>query len=130
MKRIDFIAKVSYHCSMAVRNYTSALSGRTGLQAHRGSSEPWTQPTGRIDATTAAAILGFQEHDIAVLVSEGLLEPLGKPVQNAVKYFAAVYILALAEDPVWLSKATQAVYEHWKTRNANRANAGPQVQKT
>jgi hypothetical protein len=79
--------------------------------------------TGRIDAAAVAKILGFQEHDIPVLVSEGLLKPLGKPTANARKYFAAVYVLELANDSKWLWKATQVVYDHWQKKNANRSSA-------
>src|ERR1041384_2763748 len=99
---------------MANRNSMAAVSSRIGFQAHGGVCEPWMQPTGRIDAERAAEILGFEEHAIPVLVSEGLLKALGKPVQNAIKYFAAVYIMALAQDADWLSKATQCLYDHWK----------------
>jgi hypothetical protein len=74
----------------------------------------------RIDSRTTAAILGFQEHDIPVLVSAGLLSPLGKPVQNATKYFAAFEIESLAQDYKWLWKATQAAYDHWKNKNKFR----------
>jgi hypothetical protein len=49
------------------------------------------------------------------------LTPLGKPKANAHKYFAAVEILAYASDVSWLNKATHAIYEHWKTKNANRS---------
>jgi len=93
-----------------------------------GASEPWIRTTGRVDAATAAEILGFAPHDIPVLIAERLLKPLGKPVPNAIKYFAAIEILQLADDASWLSKATQAVYEHWKTKNANRENAQPQAE--
>jgi hypothetical protein len=74
----------------------------------------------RLDAEQTAQILGFQEHDIPFLIFHGMLEPLGKPVQNSRKYFAKVEILGLAEDPHWLGKATQVVSECWKKKNASR----------
>ena len=74
----------------------------------------------RMDAKQTAAVLGFQEHDIPVLVAEGQLEPLGKPAQNARKFFARVEVLEVADSPQWLSKATKTVYQHWLTKNANR----------
>jgi hypothetical protein len=46
----------------------------------------------RLNSTEAALLLGFQEHDIPALLAAGLLRPLGKPAQNAPKYFAAVEI--------------------------------------
>jgi len=74
----------------------------------------------RLDARQSAEILGFQEHDIPVLIYHGLLEPLGKPAPNARKYFARIHILDLAENPAWLTKATRVVYRHWQEKNANR----------
>jgi hypothetical protein len=71
----------------------------------------------RLEARLTAAILGFQEHDIPVLVSVGLLNPLGEPTQNATKYFAGCEIEALAQNPKWLCKATQVVYDHWRKKN-------------
>jgi len=76
----------------------------------------------RIDAKQTAVILGFQEHDIPVLVNVGQLEPLGKPMPNARKYFARVQILEVADNPAWLSKATKAIYQHWQGKNASRRN--------
>ena len=75
----------------------------------------------RLDTQQAAMILGFQEHDIPVLVSDGHLEPLGKPMQNMRKYFARVQIMELAESPSWLAKATKSIYQHWQCKNAGRA---------
>jgi hypothetical protein len=115
---------------MATRNYMSAVNRRIGFAAQHGRSESWVKPTGRIDSKRTAEILGFQEHDIPVLVSEGFLKPLGKPVQNATKYFAAVCVLELAQDAVWLSKATQTIYDHWKVRNANREKPEQEQQQT
>jgi hypothetical protein len=45
---------------------------------------------GRLNTTEAAVLLGFQEHDIPVLIAGKLLTPLGRPAPNAPKYFAAV----------------------------------------
>ena len=83
---------------------------------------------GRLDAKTTAAILGFQEHDIPILVARGLLKPLGSPAKNAKKYFSAVEILALAADTNWLSKATKAVNCHWQTQNAKRTRVQTKLQ--
>jgi len=74
----------------------------------------------RLDSKQTADILGFQEHDIAPLIREEMLEPLGKPMPNARKYFARVQIMEIANDPVWLSKATKVIYKHWQEKNANR----------
>jgi hypothetical protein len=76
----------------------------------------------RIDAWQTARLLGFQERDIAVLISLKLLKPLGKPVPNSIKYFATCEIEALAENPEWLHDATQAIYDYWKERNKNKSS--------
>jgi hypothetical protein len=90
-------------------------------QTNSGESNGWRiDYPARLDAKQTAQILGFQEHDIPVLSSHGLLEPLGKPAANARKYFAKVHIMELAENPAWLAKATHALYQHWQGKNANR----------
>jgi len=71
----------------------------------------------RLNVTEVAVLLGFKEHDIAPLVAARLLLPLGKPVQNSPKYFAAVEILARADDRAWLSEATKAIAKHWLRKN-------------
>ena len=43
----------------------------------------------RLNPEQASWVLGFQAHDIPVLVACGLLKPLGTPPPNGVKYFAA-----------------------------------------
>jgi hypothetical protein len=76
----------------------------------------------RLDARQTAELLGFQEHDIATLIREHLLVPLGKPAANAIKYFSTVEISALAEDRQWLSRATMVVYRFHQLRNAKQEN--------
>ena len=44
----------------------------------------------RLHSSEVAGMLGFQDHDIPVLVVARLLIPLGKPAANAPKYFALV----------------------------------------
>jgi hypothetical protein len=74
----------------------------------------------RLDATQVAVILGFEPHHIPVLIGAGLLKPLGKPMRNAVKYFAAKQIEEYANDAKWLNAATEIVYEHWQGKNARK----------
>jgi hypothetical protein len=71
----------------------------------------------RLDAEQAAWYLGFQPHDIPVLIAADLLRPLGRPQHNAVKYFAAVELEALRSDHKWLGKATDAVQSRWRRKN-------------
>ncbi len=81
-------------------------------------------PPARLTAEQAAAVLNFQVHDIAVLMAAGLLKPLGKPAQNAPKFFAAKTVLELGRDEQWLHKATLAVARHWQGKNARRQQSG------
>ena len=78
---------------------------------------------GRLNVSETALLLGFQEHDIAPLVSAKLLVPLGKPAPNAPKYFAAVEIVERASNSEWLSSATRAIAKHWRRKNQGSAVA-------
>ncbi len=75
-------------------------------------------PPARMTAAQAADFLGFEKDDLALLAREGLLQPLGRPGANAVKYYAAVEVAALWNDRERLDRATQLLYER------NRAKAG------
>jgi hypothetical protein len=63
----------------------------------------------RLTAEQSARILGFQPHDIPVLVKCDLLKPLGGGPKNCVKFFAACEVEVLREDRKWLDRATKAV---------------------
>lgn len=71
----------------------------------------------RLNAAEAAVLLGFKEHDITPLVAVKLLIPLGKPAKNSPKYFAAVDIIARADNRDWLSEATKAIGKYWLRKN-------------
>jgi hypothetical protein len=75
---------------------------------------------GRVNTSEAALLLGFQEHDIALLVAAKLLLPLGKPASNAPKYFAAVEVAERAADLKWLAEATKALARHWQRKNQRK----------
>lgn len=63
-------------------------------------------------------------HDVRILVARGLLKPLGHPADNATKFFAYDALQELKHDTKWLSKATDAINDHWKMKNARaRENA-------
>jgi hypothetical protein len=79
----------------------------------------------RLDAVGTARLLGFGEHDVQILMSAGLLKPLGAPAPNAPKWFASVSLIELAADPNWLSKATRAVAKHWSHKRARRRSNRP-----
>jgi hypothetical protein len=74
----------------------------------------------RLTSEEAAPLLGLSAHDIPILVSKKLITPLGSPVGNAVKHFAAVQIEELAKDTDWLHDATRTLYAHWTKKNGKR----------
>lgn len=82
------------------------------------------QAPARLTTEQAAWVLNCQPHDIPVLVLARLLKPLGSPQPNSVKYFATLEILELAKDRAWLSKATNAVSQHWRQKNQQKKISG------
>lgn len=77
----------------------------------------------RLNLTEAAWLLGFSEQDISVLISTGLLKPLGRPPPTGSKYFAAMELINLRTDTRWLAKASDATVSYWKRKNAGRSKA-------
>lgn len=75
----------------------------------------------RLNVQQAAALLNCGEHDIPVLVSNGLLKPLGHPPANAVKYFAPTDVLELAGDGKRMGQICDAIYEYWRGKNAAKS---------
>jgi hypothetical protein len=67
-----------------------------------------------------AVLLNRGEHDIPVLVRAGLLKPLGAPPPNAVKFFATVEVLELADDRHVLDRICAVLTEYWRGKNGNR----------
>ena len=76
---------------------------------------------GRLTGDQAASLLGFMPHDLPILTKARLLMPLGRPPQQAVKYFSSVEIEKCAKDPDWLNRATRAIYQHWINQNRKRS---------
>ncbi len=86
------------------------------------------QLPGRLTVQQAAFYLGFSETDIMVLVEAGLLRPLGTPPRNGVKYFSAAVLEQFRGDQKFLSRASDAIYRHWRVKNSRkRFNAGDAV---
>ena len=77
-------------------------------------------PPARMVAEEAAWYLGFAPHDIPVLVSVGMLKPLGHPPRNGTKHFATATLQNLREDTNWLARASDAITQHWQTKNAHK----------
>lgn len=83
----------------------------------------------RLTVQQTAALLNCGEHDIPVLVSRGLLQPLGHPPPNAVKYFAPTEVLELAGDSKRMGQICDAVYEHWRGKNAAKTNGAHRLRR-
>jgi hypothetical protein len=84
----------------------------------------------RLDVAETAKLLGFAVHDMQILMAVGKLTPLGDPAPNAPKWFAAVEMIRLAADQVWLHKATKEITYTNSTATASkqcfyRALVGP-----
>lgn len=86
-------------------------------------------PPARLTIAEAAWFLGFGEHDIPVLVSAGLLKPLGHPPPSGSKYFAATELQTLRTDTHWLARASDALVKHWKRKNTGRVNESRELVK-
>jgi hypothetical protein len=77
----------------------------------------------RLRPEHVAEILGFAPPDIPILVSKRHLKPLGKPMPNATKFFSRTDVLAKSVDDLWLARATQTIYDHWKGKNQRKKNS-------
>ena len=80
----------------------------------------WKIIPARLDATQAAWFLGFDPHQIPMLIAAGLLKPLGHPARNSTKYFAAEVLEQLRKDEKWLARASDAIANYWRERNARK----------
>src|SRR5438045_620241 len=77
-------------------------------------------PPARLNAEEAAWYLGFATHDIPVLISKGLLKPLGRPIGGTIKFFAFASLQELRSEPKWLARATDAIVQHWRGKNLRK----------
>ncbi len=59
-------------------------------------------------------------HEIPVLVARGLLKPLGHPAPNAPKHFLTAILDDLRRDEKWHGKASDALQEYWRHKNARK----------
>ncbi|MBU6411565.1 MAG: hypothetical protein KGR98_14370 [Verrucomicrobia bacterium] len=78
---------------------------------------------GRINATEAAWRLGFEPDHVSILVSAGLLKPLGNPPAGAMKFFLAADIEQKKADAKWFTKASEAIRLKWKDKNERAAKS-------
>jgi hypothetical protein len=78
----------------------------------------WKSSPARLNVTQAAWFLGFEPHEIPILIAACLLKPLGHPARNATKFFATESLGKLRQDEKWLARASDAICEYWRQRNA------------
>lgn len=74
----------------------------------------------------AAKIFGWPVHFFPILMRVGHLKPLGKPVQNARKWFATVELERLSQNPEWLDKAIRIVSKHVQEMNEKQKGRIPE----
>lgn len=70
----------------------------------------------------AARIFGWPLYFFPVLMRVGHLKSLGRPMQNARKWFATCELERLSRDPEWLDKAIRIVEKH--VQESNRKQRG------
>jgi hypothetical protein len=83
----------------------------------------WKVIPARLDAGQTAWFLGFEPHEIPMLVAVGLLKPLGHPARNSTKFFATEILEQLRRDEKWLARASDAISAYWQKRNARKQTA-------
>ena len=83
----------------------------------------WKILPARLDATQAAWYLGFEPHEIPILIDGSLLKPLGKPARNCTKFFGSETLAQLRHDEKWLARASDAIAAYWRQRNARKRSA-------
>ncbi|MEI7733681.1 MAG: hypothetical protein WCO56_29215 [Verrucomicrobiota bacterium] len=77
-----------------------------------------------LDAEAAAKFLGWPAYFMPMLARAGHLKPLGKPAQNARKWYATVELERLSRDPAWLDKAIRIVDRLVREANGKQTGKG------
>ena len=77
-----------------------------------------------LDADAAARFFGWPAYFMPLLARAGHLKPLGKPSQNARKWYATVELERLSRDPVWLDRAIRIVDRLVREANGNQKGKG------
>ncbi len=79
----------------------------------------------RLTAEQTAWYLNMLPIHVSILVSAGLLKPLGRPSQNGTKHFATCELEALRADRKWLTRATDALITFNRKRNRAWSSNAP-----
>ena len=97
---------------------------RTISMERQGGSNGRPQPA-CVGIEEAANIFGWPNYYLPFLVRAGHLKPLGKPAQNARKWFATVEIERMCGDPDWLDKAIRIVEKQIQEMNRKQKGKEP-----
>jgi hypothetical protein len=77
-----------------------------------------------LDAEAAARFFGWPAYFMLLLARAGHLKPLGKPAQNARKWYATVELERLSRDLAWLEKAIRIVDRLVRQANGKQKGKG------
>ena len=88
-------------------------------QPHTGQSWPAC-----VDAEAAARFLGWPPYFMPLLARAGHLRQLGKPAQNARKWYAMVELERVSRDPAWLDRAIRIVDRLVREANGKQKGKG------
>ena len=92
-----------------------------------GKQVPGNRPA-CVGMEEAAAILGWPNYYLPFLVRTGHLKPLGKPAQNARKWFATVKIERMSSNPDWPDKAIRILERQiQETNKKQRGKEQPEM---
>ncbi len=89
------------------------------IQQPNSNGRPWPACVG---VEEAGRIFGWPLYFFPVLMRVGHLKPLGRPMQNARKWFATCELQRLSQDRDWLDKAIRIMERH--VQDANRKQRG------
>lgn len=76
-----------------------------------------------VTAEQAAAFLGISAHEMPILISKGLLKPLGHPAPNGPKHFLTATLEDLRRDEKWFGKVRDAIQEYWRFKNGRKQDS-------
>jgi hypothetical protein len=79
----------------------------------------------RVTVEQAAGILGIAPHEIPILMSRGLLKPLGHPAPNGQKFFLSALLQDSRRDEKWWGKACDAITDYWRYKNSRKGQGTP-----
>lgn len=80
----------------------------------------WKVIPARLDATRTAWFLGFDPHEVPMLVTAGLLKPPGHCARNSTQFFATETLEQFRRDEKWLARASDAIARHWRRKYSPR----------